>query len=120
MMELKTYDAGGIRIDKEGSVYLNNKFVGEVRGSTYFTWRKPQHYMVKHHGFGISLTLLMALKSIGVYTVIIQYDGKTGKKFYKSTVDAFINSELEEEIEGFDKQKFMSENDMEFRGEFNG
>lgn len=92
-----------------------NQQVGKINKRVYLTDRKPEHFMRKYHGFGISVNIINDLISEGVDIVIISYYGTKGLIRYRVTLEKFINSEKEyTDIRfGEDPQKFVDINDME-------
>jgi hypothetical protein len=88
------------------------KEIGEINEDTYFTTRKPNHYMRIFQGFGISVCNLKRLQEIGIKKVQITYIGKSIEK-YSCPLDKFLTSEKEYNYHGTDLQKFVSIKDME-------
>jgi hypothetical protein len=90
-------------------------FIGTIIKDTYYTSRRPEHFMRIFQGFGVSLNVLKYLKNHNIKFIIIKYVGKTGDITYSTSVQRFIDSIkdftfTQGEIE--DKQKFLSTNEM--------
>lgn len=80
--------------------------VGEVEGAVYYTTRKPEHYMVKFNGFGISEHILKELENKGVREIQIVYLGKK-RETYIFTLEDYIKSPDTFNYNG-DMQRFVS------------
>lgn len=73
---------------------------------------RPEHYMIKYNGFGISETILSKLQDEGIKIVRIIYMGKRGTEFYLATTKQFLESEKKHLNNGNDPQKFVSVGEM--------
>lgn len=89
-------------------VRLNGDIKGVIEGKWYITKRKPEHFMRKYQGFGISKDILLELERRGIEDVRIIYEGKRGIKVFETQVSAFLRSSLVHIDRGKDKQKFLS------------
>ena len=95
---------------------FRKQHVGDVVEDTYYSVRKPQHYMVKFNGFGISDSILEELKILGVKTIQINYIGRNGVKLFTCDINKYLNTNKlftfkEGKME--DLQKFVGVEDME-------
>lgn len=54
------------------------KIVGTIKGQTFITRRRPEHFFIKFRGFGLSTGLIKQLKERYITTVIIIYTQKNG------------------------------------------
>ena len=70
----------------------NEKIIGRFEGNTYFTTRKPEHFMRIFQGFGISNKVLEALYNLGCEKVSIRYGGVRGVIIYECSLNQFIES----------------------------
>lgn len=87
--------------------------VGVIVGDTFETIRKPEHYMRKYQGFGISEKVLMYLERVRIEKIRIIYEGKRGRKVYNPTVTQFKHSKLVQ-VDGVDdRQFFVPEKELE-------
>lgn len=102
------------------SVYLDNGLkVGEVEGDTYYTMRKPEHFMKMFQGFGISVSILNRLNQMGVKKVFISYMGVNGVIRYSCFLSQYLESDKKcffedklGKLNGDEEQKFVSKKDM--------
>jgi len=90
----------------------NGKIVGRFEGNTYFTVRKPEHFMRIYQGFGISNKVLKALYNLECKKVSIRYGGVKGVIIYECSLNQFIESTKTFTFEEDDYQKFVSTKDM--------
>jgi len=88
------------------------KIIGRFEGNTYFTSRKPEHFMRIYQGFGISDKVLKALYVLGCKKVSIRYGGVKGVIIYECSLNQFIESTKTFTFEDDDFQKFVSIKDM--------
>jgi hypothetical protein len=66
--------------------------VGRIKGTTYITQRRPEHFFIKFQGFGLSAGLLRRLKDRHIVEVIILYSRKDGTQVaYKSLLTDFYD-----------------------------
>lgn len=92
---------------------------GIIKGNTYFTRRKPNHFMRKYQGFGISYEIVVSLKKNGIEKVFVVYEGENGIISYKCDIEQFLNSNKKYTYQGRlsqdkeDLQVFVSVKDME-------
>ena len=89
-----------------------NKIVGRLEGYTYYSLRKPEHFMVMFQGFGISQKVLDALLKFNCEVISIQYVGKKGTIIYECSINKFLESNKTFTFEDDDLQKFVSVGDM--------
>jgi hypothetical protein len=76
---------------------------------------KPQHFMRKYQGFGISISELEKMKQETIKYVLIRYHGKKGLQLFLSTTEQWIQSPLEhiDQSNGYnDPQKFVPLKEM--------
>jgi glycerol dehydrogenase-like iron-containing ADH family enzyme len=95
------------------SLTFGKRKVGEMDGDTFYTIRKPEHYMKIFQGYGVSEKVLNFIEKKGVEKIVIVYKGTRGSKVFNSTVKEFKESSKEFTFNGSDKQKFLSEVEME-------
>lgn len=69
-----------------------NKHFGEIVGNTYFTDRKPNHFMRMFNGFGISDDTLKELKEREVVWILITYYGVNGIKKLRFQLKQYLES----------------------------
>lgn len=69
-----------------------NEIVGEIVDDTYITHRRPEHFMIKYHGFGISEDVLKQLEMMKISKIVIMYIGKQSTVKYFSTTSQYLNS----------------------------
>jgi len=100
-----------IRVSVKGT-HIQNKKTGNIIGDTYYTQRKQNHYMIKYHGFGISINIFPMLLEDGVKFVQIEYLGINGIRIYKCPLSKFVESEKRWTYHNEDIQKFVSISDM--------
>lgn len=109
-------------------VYLNHngKKIGQIvrfgirKRLVFLSKRKRKHYFIKFRGFGIDSVLLKDLiTEYKISTIVLQYTGKGGRRYYISNVDDWIlngidvgYSKEKEEIETYGKQKILCEDYM--------
>lgn len=86
--------------------------VGIIENGTYKKTCKPEHFMRKYHGFGISQSILDELKKRGIERIEITYIGKKGIVIYHASVKEFDESSKTWMNEGTDLQKFLSINEF--------
>jgi len=94
---------------------------GDISGDVYYTERKPNHFMRKFQGFGISQSVLDKLKEKGVKSVIIKYYRENGGiTFFKCEAEKFYISKKSHPYENKDRitieidwQRFVSYKDMD-------
>ena len=72
---------------------FENKYVGDAIDETYYSQRRPKHFMIKYNGFGISESILKQLKELEVRTVQINYLGHRGVILYSCPIQKFLNSD---------------------------
>lgn len=101
--------------------YYNGKYIGIVKGESYITHRRYEHYFRKFEGFGLSTEVVDELNERGVREVIIIYRNKDGS-------EALLRSEMwqwqfqsivwVDKSEGFeDEQVILPVKFMEVKGE---
>lgn len=89
-------------------IKFKGKVKGIVEGNWYISKRRPEHFMKKFQGFGVSKQILLQLQEMGIQNIRIIYEGKRGVKVFESTVKAYLESDLIHIDGGKDKQKFLS------------
>ncbi len=99
---------------------FKNQQIGNVIERVFYSTRRPEHFMVKFNGFGISETILEQLKELNVESIQINYLGKKGVEIFKCKLDKYLNSNQTftfetNEIE--DLQKFVDIDDMKMKKE---
>jgi hypothetical protein len=83
-----------------------------ITPSCYQKICRPEHFMMKFQGVGISENILLQLKQEGVTLIRIIYQGKTGIVIYITTVRTFLESTYTHTHDTNDIQKFVSTKDM--------
>jgi len=82
--------------------------VGELIDNVYYSNRRPEHFMIMHKGFGISLSILERLKGLGCLHICLIYENKKGEIIkYKCPFMDYINSDLTYIDVEEDLQKFV-------------
>lgn len=116
------------KLDEFGKTFVSNnqiynkdkKFLGKVIGETYYTTRKPNHFMRIYNGFGLSISVLRMLHSNGIDKISITYEEGSKTRYFMTTTMKFLSSDREWKYhteDGIDLQKFLSLKEME---EING
>lgn len=95
------------------AIFVDDKLVGDVdhETNTYVTTRKPEHFMIKYNGFGISESVLGELLEEGVKNIKIIYFGKE-KIMYSVPIGSYMKSVKTFDFNG-DHQYFVSISDMD-------
>jgi hypothetical protein len=93
-----------------------NKYYGEIlinkSGKKYYLKHcKPEHFMIKYQGFGISQSVLDTLVKQNVEFVYIIYEGKSVCE-YLCLTEQFLQSKKTHIFLDVDLQKFVSTKDM--------
>jgi len=79
-----------MEIKKAGHIF------GEVIGETYYTQRKPQHFMKMYQGFGISEWILGQLKNMNVKWIVFEYETINNRIIkYRCTLSKYLASNKE-------------------------
>ena len=93
-------------------IFIKGKLVGDIDRltDTYITIRKPEHFMIKYSGFGISEEVLGVLIENGVKEIKIIYFGKETIK-YIVPISKYITSNKTFDFQG-DFQYFVSISEM--------
>lgn len=73
---------------------------------------KPEHFMTKYQGFGISEYILDMLIQKDIKIIQIIYLGKTKTEVYITTTRQYINSNKKHTYKENDKQRFLSTKEM--------
>ena len=68
---------------------------------------KPEHYMIKFNGFGISVYVLRKLIREEIKLIRFIYLGKGEKKIYLATTKQYVESNFSHIFLDKDKQKFQ-------------
>lgn len=103
----------GILDEVKITVGAKGKLGGEVIGSVYVTRRKPIHIMRRTGGtFGISVDVLKKLKALEVKYIVFMYFGKRERCLFITTMDEYMNSDIEYTDVGNDVQKHVKLRDM--------
>lgn len=94
-----------------------NEVVGRIVSlenyKEYHSDRKPEHFMIKYQGFGVSQDILDHLKMLNITKIKIFYYGKTGKIMYVSELEQWFNSTKTHTDREIDLQKFLSTSEMQ-------
>lgn len=110
-----------VRLMPDGRVLLKDMLIGRVeqvmKGLVYRTWRRGEHYMVKYHGFGLSIAVIDLLmeRYMKDMEVVIDYHGKRGHVLYVARLSDFIGSHderVDDTHASGDRQKFLSIRDF--------
>lgn len=94
---------------------LKDITVGFIRENVFHTYRKPQHFMRKWGGFGISAQILKELINRNVREVAFIYDGVREKALFKTTTSKIVSLGIVEYDSTFgfqDKQYFIPTKEM--------
>lgn len=89
----------------------------------YISPRKPIHYVVKYDGFGISSDILEDMYfNKNIDEIIFVYKRKQDKKpeVYKTTPSKMVLEGTEDKLGGFEKQHFLSLDQMKKIPEWHG
>lgn len=101
-------------------VFLNGILVGRVRGNTYITRRRYEHYFRKFNGFGISTEVLRWLNRHDISKILIIYVNEDGSEaLLRSDLSQWLSSSIEwiDYSNGFeDPQQVLSVLEMEVEG----
>lgn len=125
-------------------VYLNRtgkkigKIVRWVRDNKvyYYSYRTPEHFFIKFHGFGLDKNLLVSILRANttneelnelyrkIAGIIIFYDGKKEKRYYLSNLDDWvfyatpygITKKEKQNLETYGFQKILSLTHMKVVG----
>lgn len=89
------------------NIYFRGKAVGKIEGDTYVVQKKPEHYMIKYRGFGVSVEVLNDLKSKGIKKIRMIYHGTNGEIIFQFPVEDYLNSPLSFTDRDNDVQKFL-------------
>ena len=93
-------------------IFHEGKVVGTTQGDVYISQRKPEHFMRKFQGFGISLEVIKQLIEMKIEKVMIIYKGAKGVERWMASLDQFIKSEKKHYFEAYDLQHFVSTKEM--------
>jgi len=89
------------------------KKVGFMEDVIYYTTRKPEHFMIKYQGFGISQSIIDSLVKFGCIHICFDYLTAQGRfKRYTCPLRLFINTKKTHLFEEDDLQVFVSIKDM--------
>jgi len=117
-----------VRLNRKGkNIGRIVKFKNKVE---YLTYRTDDHYFIKWAGFGIDSALIKNLMNmkIGrekkpVWGVIIHYKGKKEERFYYSTLDQWLFSDIkvahakeQDSLETYGEQKVLPLKKMKLIG----
>lgn len=95
------------------TVRAKGKMGGEVIGRVYVTRRKPIHVMRRTGGsFGISMDVLKKLEAMEVVYIVFMYFGKRERCLFVTSIEDYLNSEIEYTDVGSDLQKHVRLRDM--------
>lgn len=94
-------------------VIFRNRDVGSVEGDIYITERKPEHVMIKFHGFGVSTGVLeFVISEFDVKKIRILYKSPALSRVYEWDIMDFVLSKnrwIDTTTDGTeDVQKFVS------------
>lgn len=71
--------------DAEVPFLHHGKRVGHVKGSTYYTHRRPDdHFCIRHQGYGLQQEVLRHLLTEGIATVVLTLESPGGLKAYRT------------------------------------
>jgi hypothetical protein len=93
----------------------SGQWIGNIADGVFYTTRKPEHFMKKFQGFGLSKSVIGRCFAEGVTKVAFRYEGKE-VRYYHCDLKKFCDStkEFNFAINGvLDPQKFVSIKDME-------
>jgi len=94
----------------------DGKPIGEYNNSAIYIDKKPEHYMIKFRGFGLSADVIERLHINNIKWIYFRYHGKK-HTIYRLTVEKIRNSKKTLNYNG-DLQKFVSIQDMSIIGEY--
>lgn len=83
-----------------------------IEVKVYQKYCKPEHFIVKYRGFGISQSILDQLEENNVKYVRIIYEGKNGIEVYLTTLDTYLKSLKTFMNKNDDLQRFVTRTDM--------
>ena len=89
------------------------RIVGKQIDKTYYSERKPEHFMRMFGGFGISQSILDTLVANACVKIVIKYFGAKKVYNYSCPLWDFINSVDTYVFEGNDLQRFVNVESME-------
>lgn len=97
-------------------IKLKELTVGYIKDKTFYTYRKPEHFMRKYGGFGISVKILKELIERNIKDIVFIYDGSREKALFKTTTIYILGLGICEYDYTFgfdDKQFFIPLKEME-------
>jgi hypothetical protein len=87
---------------------------GVIKKDCYVREVNGRHFFRKYQGFGISLDVLHELVELKVKKVVFIYTtAKNGKEVYSTTLQAFLESDLEFDNGEEDLQRFVRIKEMQ-------
>ena len=101
--------------DKVSTSPIYSLTFGNVQDGIYSKKCKPEHFMGKYQGFGISVSELKEMEKYKVHTIKIYYYGKRVNQLFESKIIQWINSNkthVDTSRGANDMQKFVSTRDM--------
>ena len=84
-----------------------DKITGRVIDGIYITHRKPEHFMRKYQGFGVSKEILDKLEKDGVNTIMIVYHGIKAVITREFNLKTYLNSTMTYNYQDKDMQHFV-------------
>jgi hypothetical protein len=94
---------------------LKDVTIGFIDKDIFYTRRKPEHFMRKYGGFGISSKILNELIRRGIQTVTFIYEGKKEHSKFTTTISKILELNITEYDYTFDfedKQYFIPLGEM--------
>ena len=89
--------------------------VGFVKNGIFYTYRKPEHFMRKFSGFGISSKIIAELLKRKINDIVFLYDGVREKTAFKVSLSKIIELGITETDYTFgfeDRQYFIPVKEM--------
>lgn len=113
-----------MRLNRDGKIigYIVKVFFRGQSFWAYYSVRRPEHYFIKYHGFGLNHEILVnLLREWSIEWIIIHYKGVKGDKYLLSNIDTWFNSTIRveytkdvgNEMETYSSQVILPEKEME-------
>jgi len=87
-----------------GEIYIRHE--GHVAKTVYRTYRKPEHFCVKHRGFGLTIKIFNYLQDMGVTEIEVFYDGSR-EWSYRIGFEKFGVEAVADKLGDFEPQLFV-------------
>jgi hypothetical protein len=103
-------------IEWDDTLRLQDVIVGFIKDKIFYTYRRPEHFMRKYGGFGISVKILNQLIERNIKDIIFIYEGKKEKSMFATTTMKILGLGIVEWDYTFgfeDKQYFIPLSEME-------